>query len=298
MKSLRFIHLFLVLTFFILLQSAPLRAGLGLPGLGSGSGSGCGAGNFMGFSNGATGSSAGDAGGSDGGSDQGSAGFEFQGPVDIPITIAKNVDGVDATSARFTPAGVNSLSSPLALKSKKLIKTTTIGSGEVVGTASFSTINLTEENVAVVRDGAVVATLLASGGNFEIEITADVLGESFALLGMQGDVGSWPIIVKVDDDEVVGGITMSVSISNIDHVSPYLAFAPDGNVAITGAIAEGENALATINYLGGEPEILALIDNPAIKLQYSYNSDLFWVDEINNKICTYIADTVLCEGLS
>lgn len=296
----------------VLCLGSSLQAGIGMP-VGSGGGcGGVGGGNSLGFGdtgsisgNSATGSSddasGGDTGGSGGSSAPGASGSNLDGAVDIPITIAKNIGGVDPTSIQFSPGGAQNLSTPHLNKSfgqRVATRQARIGTGTVIGYLTGHTLNHVEEHVAVIVNGEVLETVYAVGGNFRIALGEDYESLPFVMVGRTQEAVSHPIIVRVTNDPAIADYTVAVSITNLASLGESLAVSEDGTIAFPATESESKAAIYTQNILGGEPAKLLSLDEPAENLKYDPLNTLYWVASDSNVLCRLSSGSADCSGLS
>ncbi|EKD41504.1 MAG: FG-GAP repeat-containing protein [uncultured bacterium] len=281
-------------TFAIGPGSSPLQMG------------GCGA-NSLGFGNSLSNS---DSTGSSDGSTEGSTGnFEAGSPVDIPVPIAKAIDGVDATSIRFVQSGSGQTFNQL-FKTLKLKKSTT-----EIGKITASLVQQTgcgNVTVGVVVDGVFINTIAVNDNcAFEFTLTDDLIDKpmAFVVFGEAttvdngGDV-SYPVIVTLSPapDSIFfenRDYILKIYITNTDtntQADPDFVNAADvaaseisissGDVVAFSALnASGAPIVGTIDIRGGvNATLIGSLTNALNRLAYDPSGNILGVDTVTQDL--------------
>ncbi len=223
--------------------------------------------------------------GSDGSND---AGYD-SGPVDLPVTISKNIDGVDATSPTYTPLSGGSM---LKKSAKSLLAET----DTQIGVVKFYLKDHECGTVLVIKDGEITEVLTSDEGNgciFSDYITEAELNMPIAYTAVGpattvtlqddgtyetngGDVSPIVIGIVKEPVELVEDYQVTVITTNISEESELgLTIADDAKMAMattsddldilsfSATDADGLPVLASLEENGGEPEVsLALSAAP------------------------------------
>lgn len=187
----------------------------------------------------------------------------FDGPVDLPVTIAKNISGVDAESVSFTAANLSVSSANFSIASSEAtadLATTTIG------TLSWSLIDASCSTTAVIISGEIVEQVAGAGEecSFSYSVQSDDLDQpiSLSVLGSTIAQGSEPVTALISNTssattEYIGSYRLTVFITNLASdatemtidVSSTLPMAPITVSSTENFVVQGvDDSNATVAY--------------------------------------------------
>lgn len=203
-------------------------------------------------------------------------------PVQLPVTIAKNEDGADATSFQFAVipevSGVEPMYSIVGGETGAEATADDDGvelaEDQVVGTVTGRLLR-ESGTVGIVQNTKFIETIDASDGTFEFDVAAEQLDVPFAVVAFvegstpenQGPV-SPPVIVIVSYDDVAEDYVMTVHLTNTGpqvndpQIAAAIADAPlavasGGRVAFSATNKDGEAFLGSVSIFGGANAVLA-----------------------------------------
>lgn len=229
--------------------------------------------------------------------------FYQDAPVDIPVTIAKATEGIDATTVKLTATTSPSVSS-------SNLKTATKSSSTV-------TFNFTLKNVAadrlvlLVAEGNIIDSTTTSGGSGSFTVPIDIYGIPMALLvGQEGatvDSDGWspPIIVTIYENGstlIDAEQFMTVAITNTSqdasgalsaaYIYAFLAMDSASEVTFVAEDADSQPFLGKIDVTGSEDFTVFSTEPPNRLENISYDAGgiLTAVDSTDNRLFRIATD--------
>lgn len=236
-----------------------------------------------------------------------SVNLDGSGAIELPITIAKSIDGVDPTTLTFSATGGSSnISTPFLVDTIE----TKYASTDSIGTITGDLLNDATGTVALYLDGEFTTTVdTDSNGNFSFSITSAAANTPIALVQVgSGFVGnsvddetSAPVFMTVYYDDFREEYTAIVHISNtnsevttesvaLDISDAQLATSHFDNVAFMGTNSSSTPVVSTIGYTGGTNENLTLsssLTNTLTSLVYDSDENLYGVDNNSSTATIY-----------
>ncbi|OVE81338.1 hypothetical protein BVY03_03905 [bacterium K02(2017)] len=222
------------------------------------------------------------------------------GPLPIPVTIAKAVDGVDATSIIF-----DAYNEANGETNQKFLLNNVINTP--VGLLTVGTIPDSGTAIAVIN-GQIsdIIPFTASSFQYETEVNMAI---SFLILEPGADVSngpfSFPVTTTVTRDKALGGFALTVHITNTSTEVKNQAIAANiqalglaldhnGMVAFSAVDKNAQPIIGTIDILGGANAILNPNDNLWDQLSYSDDDPEIWgIDTQSNLIKIFDGESII-----
>lgn len=243
------------------------------------------------------------------------ASFEAGSPIDIPAPIAKNIEGVDPSSIRFSVTVDSSLQDPGFRTLQKQATQNAIG---IIYGALESRDPCTEATVLVIAEGEVIDTQTTSGCSFQYTFNDEYLGVTLSfVVYVQGYVSA-PVqaIVKATADalpssvagEVASSYVLQVYFTNVDadtvdsgvdiQNSDIAVDASGSTVAFSGYNASGDALIGTVSLTGGVNEELTETPSLIRDLFYGTTDDptLVGVNADSQALCYYYNAQFTCNN--
>lgn len=179
-----------------------------------------------------------------------------EGPIDIPITIAKGIDGVDPATVEYDVD---------------------------TGILNACTVNRTDARILGFKDGTEVCDTETINGCFEC--LGIIPRTTIGLVALNEDetAGSYPVIVYIAADG-----SMKVGVTNFASLSTSAKFAvkSDGAVAFCATDSTGSPMIGTTTTSGGYPETFAAVDACPELVDYA-DSSLITRNTTSNAVVSY-----------
>lgn len=231
--------------------------------------------------------------------------LETGAPVDIPVPMAKAVNGVDATTVRFNLNTDGNLSTLPMLSAA-------VSDSEAVGILSGHVIEVgTEQIVGLVADGEFI-DFKTTSDEFTFNLSAEMYNKSLALVVLsststQDDINlvSYPVIATVFEPNLLfDSHQTQVEITNTNNSTHgvvsnrAIALSADGIVGFTGMNSEGNPFIGVMQVEGQLFETLTDdIVSELEFLQYDINENLYGGDSENHIVRMTSLGEVLTETL-
>ena len=191
-----------------------------------------------------------------------SSSLDSAGPIELPITIAKGIEGVDPSSIEFTPTASPSLSAD----SQNL----KFATSQVIGTLSGQILTRQTGRVALFLDSTLNTLITTnSDGTFAFSITESIVNAPLALVVVPDtftssfyEETSAPVIITVYFDTFSQTYDLQVSITNtdsgivnediaLDILSENIATSYSDSLAVMGTNPSNLFSVSENLYLGG-----------------------------------------------
>lgn len=193
--------------------------------------------------------------------------FESGAPVEIPVPIAKDIPGIDASSITFESTGD--------------------GDG-VVGILTVQTVDLVEASIGLIANGEYVEIKVTEGGIVRFELTQDLLDTPLAVVVIgsgefEGFV-SQPVIV-IFRAQADGTISFQVFLTNTSVIqNTRLALSSENQVAFSATNSSDEPFIGTVPVKGGSPEVLTGDTVNAIETLMYEETMLVGIDSMTSQL--------------
>lgn len=121
---------------------------------------------------------------------------DIDGPVDIPLPVAKTIDGIDSTTVQFRDVGETG-----SLTKKGKVRQ--VGTGQTIGTLLASTLNKEDGEVGLIENGGFLTTQSTTEGAIEFDLAESLQDSTLAMVvvGSGENEGSIspPVIIRISD---------------------------------------------------------------------------------------------------
>lgn len=193
----------------------------------------------------------------------GGGGLTSDSPIELPVTIAKNQDGADATSFVFTDTY-----SSVQLR-KNLFAAPNVGPDEAVGVLT-GRIKSNSGSVGFIFEGEVADTVTTTDGTFTYAFLGSLIGTPVSVVVFEDgseDSASPPVNVTVDFDEFAQKFTSTVHLTDyrigseiedadFDIQNATVGVSAQDRIAFIGRDASDAILVSTIDMTGGANTIL------------------------------------------
>lgn len=191
--------------------------------------------------------------------------LETGGPVDIPVPVAKSINGIDPTSVRFQETdGSSNLTSGKSGRETR--------DDAAVGVLFASTIDKVEGDVAMIKEGNIVDTQATSDGDVDFDISESLLDVTLALVvygtGENEGAVSPPVLVRISKSK-----RLTVAITNLGSIqSRQISVSASDLIAFATQTDDGADVVGTVSVRGGAASVLTS-DIPESSTRLLYNPD-------------------------
>lgn len=254
-----------------------------------------------------------------GGAESGSGNFEAGFPVDIPVTIAKNIDGIDPSSLTLSD-----VDGSISVQKNESIKYAASDPVVELSGRMLNDNSAGATTISVYVDGALATTAVITDAAFSFEVLEAYVGRDMVLVadltGDNADKTTYPVVAKVTENSFEGNvngfaleveITYETTIQNAAQAATnssgtvaFLATSSSSSSSINGTVkaaASGAKFLAKTTIDGGAPETLTEEINTDIEQLNYLGTTLYLVDSSDQSLKTVDSDgsvATLLEGSS
>lgn len=240
-----------------------------------------------------------------GGAESGGGNFDAGFPVDIPVTIAKNIDGIDPSSLTLSDVdGSISVQKNESIKYADSDPVVELSGRMLNDNAAGAT------TISVYVDGALATTVVITDAAFSLEVPEAQVGLDLVMVAdLPGGNVTYPVVAKVTENSFEGNvngfaleveITYETTIQNAAQAATnpngtvaFLATSSSSSSSINSTIksaTSGTKFLAKTTIDGGAPETLSEEINSDIELLNYLGTTLFLVDSSDQSLKTVDSD--------